>query len=188
MNTITILLLLLGLHIAVTERIRPAIRSLAAPGDPARPCLPDSRRAGPRVARRRAGPCDRRRQERRDPPDPNPRHEAAGYRAGVRITPLDEDRHPADRRADPCGFRRVRPVRAFRPGPSGRRCGPHAPFFRAPDDDQQRVKAVSQVIGFVVLENGIFLFAVSGASPTSTRSPRRAPSTAPSSTISTRSA
>jgi len=32
MNTITILLLLLGLHIAVTERIRPAIRSLAAQG------------------------------------------------------------------------------------------------------------------------------------------------------------
>ena len=32
MNTITILLLLLGLHTAVTERIRPAIRSLAAQG------------------------------------------------------------------------------------------------------------------------------------------------------------
>ncbi|HEX7519247.1 MAG TPA: hypothetical protein VF325_03110 [Candidatus Deferrimicrobium sp.] len=32
MNTITILLLLLGLHIAVTERIRPAIHSLAAQG------------------------------------------------------------------------------------------------------------------------------------------------------------
>jgi hydrogenase-4 component E len=31
-NTITILLLLLGLHIAVTERIRPAIHSLAAQG------------------------------------------------------------------------------------------------------------------------------------------------------------
>ncbi len=32
MNTVTVLLLLLGLHIAVTERIRPAIRSLAAQG------------------------------------------------------------------------------------------------------------------------------------------------------------
>ena len=32
MNTITILLLLLGLHTAVTERIRPAIHSLAAQG------------------------------------------------------------------------------------------------------------------------------------------------------------
>ena len=32
MNIITILLLLLGLHIAVTERIRPAIRSLATQG------------------------------------------------------------------------------------------------------------------------------------------------------------
>ena len=32
MNTITILLLLLGIHVAVTERIRPAIRSLAAQG------------------------------------------------------------------------------------------------------------------------------------------------------------
>ena len=31
-NTVTILLLLLGLHIAVTERIRPAIHSLAAQG------------------------------------------------------------------------------------------------------------------------------------------------------------
>ena len=32
MNTIPVLLLLLGLHMAVTERIRPAIRSLAAQG------------------------------------------------------------------------------------------------------------------------------------------------------------
>jgi len=32
LNTITILLLLLGLHMAVTERIRPAIHSLAAQG------------------------------------------------------------------------------------------------------------------------------------------------------------
>ncbi|HEX8044150.1 hypothetical protein [Candidatus Deferrimicrobium sp.] len=32
MNTITVLLLLLGLHMAVTERIRPAIHSLAAQG------------------------------------------------------------------------------------------------------------------------------------------------------------
>lgn len=32
MNTLTVLLLLLGIHLAVSERIRPAIRSLAAQG------------------------------------------------------------------------------------------------------------------------------------------------------------
>jgi len=32
MNTLTVLLLLLGLHLAVSERLRPAIRSLAAQG------------------------------------------------------------------------------------------------------------------------------------------------------------
>lgn len=32
MNTLTVLLLLLGIHLAVTERIRPAIRSLAIQG------------------------------------------------------------------------------------------------------------------------------------------------------------
>ena len=51
MNTITVLLLLLGLHIAVTERIRPAIRSLAAQG-----ILLDFSRFSPRRAPRGAPP------------------------------------------------------------------------------------------------------------------------------------
>lgn len=162
MNTLTVLLLLLGIHLAVSERIRPAIRSLAAQGFllGVLPLLEPSGMTWRAVALSLATMAVK-----------GVAIPAILTRAVSRLDIGQESESLVSTKATILltgALTMAAFVACTRFGLSGKdELGAAAGLtllFSGLFTMTTRVKAVSQVIGFVVLENGIFLFGAASGS------------------------